>query len=66
MKFGHVQCSILSFVIRNPISTLSSVEYNWPLIHEPKSTYVECKATYIDFSIFMFIIGGKHGKVDNL
>lgn len=33
----------------NPTSTLSSGEYNWPLIIGPKSTAVECKATYKQF-----------------
>ena len=30
----------------NPFATLSSLEYNWPLIPGPKSTAAECKATY--------------------
>lgn len=56
VKFRHVQYSTLPIVTRNPITTLSSVEYNWPLIHGSMSTYVECKATYIKFFILMFII----------
>jgi hypothetical protein len=33
----------------NPEATLSSVEYNWPLIQGPKSTLAECRATYKQF-----------------
>lgn len=33
----------------NPEATMSSNEYNWPLIQGPKSTPVECKATYHQF-----------------
>lgn len=33
----------------DPEATLSSVEYNWPLIQGPKSTADECRATYKQF-----------------
>ena len=33
----------------NPAATLESVEYNWPIIPGPKSTAVECQATYRQF-----------------
>lgn len=33
----------------NPSATLSSLEYNWPLIPGPKSTAAECKATFGKF-----------------
>lgn len=33
----------------NPSATLSSVEYNWPLIPGQKTTAAECKATYNQF-----------------
>ena len=34
----------------NPLATLSSLEYNWPLIPCPKSIAAECKDTYGRFS----------------
>lgn len=33
----------------NPSATISSVEYNWPLITGPKATAEECKVTYRQF-----------------
>ena len=33
----------------NPAATLSSVEYNWPIIQGPKTTPVECHPTYKRF-----------------
>lgn len=33
----------------DPTATISSVEYNWPLIPGPKSTAKECKVTYRQF-----------------
>ena len=33
----------------DPKATLTSLEYNWPLIQGPKSTAAECKATYFKF-----------------
>lgn len=33
----------------NPAATLSSVEYNWPLIPGPKATAAECKIMYGQF-----------------
>ena len=33
----------------NPLATLTSIEYNWPLIPGPKKTASECQATYRTF-----------------
>lgn len=33
----------------DPIATIASVEYNWPLIIGPKSTVAQCQATYKKF-----------------
>ena len=33
----------------NPTATISSIEYNWPLIPGPKTTSAECKAAYGQF-----------------
>lgn len=33
----------------NPLATLTSIEYNWPLIPGPKTTAGECQATYRAF-----------------
>jgi len=34
----------------NPTATLTSVEYNWPIIQGPKTTPKECHVTYKRFS----------------
>lgn len=33
----------------DPVATISSVEYNWPLVPGPKSTAEECRVTYRQF-----------------
>ena len=33
----------------NPAATLTSMEYNWPIIQGPKATPLECHATYRQF-----------------